>query len=271
MISKIKLQIKIIYRKFLTCINLPFYYILGQNKRDKILWEGLHNRYLGKRCFIINNGPSLRAADLDKIHQNGDFSLGINIISRIYPQTKWRPNILLVTEDGAYKRKNKSLVSNCEAGLKVLKNTNFLRSAFFKGNKVYVKLKESRCLLDFPKFSVDASKFLYSIGTSTYSTIEIAYYLGFREIYIIGCDMSWAVNMNRDGSIYYNESGQNHFYGKDKDVQSNVVPNPTWEFKAAFAAAEKFSYQYGFRIYNATRGGCCEEFERVDFDTLFNK
>lgn len=268
--DKIKLYVKIGYRKILSAINIPFYYILGQNQKDRVLWEGLRNKYLGKRCFIINNGPSLRATDLDKIHQNGDFSLGINIIARIYPQTEWRPDILLLTEDGAYKQKNKNIVSNCEAGLKVFKDTNYLRSVCFKGNKVFVRLKESRRLLDFPKFSVDASKYLYSIGTSTYSAIEIAYHLGFREIYIIGCDMSWAVNKNRDGSIYYNESGQNHFYGKEKDVQSNVVPNPTWEFKAAFSAAEKFSYQYKFRIFNATRGGCCEEFERVDFDTLFN-
>ena len=36
-----------------------------------------------------------------------------------------------------------------------------------------------------------------------------------------------------------------------------------------YKAAERYSRQHGFRIYNATRGGKVEAFERVDFDSLF--
>ena len=38
----------------------------------------------------------------------------------------------------------------------------------------------------------------------------------------------------------------------------------------AFQKAEDVSGQYGFKIYNATRGGCLEVHERVDFDQLFD-
>ena len=39
--------------------------------------------------------------------------------------------------------------------------------------------------------------------------------------------------------------------------------------KVAFEFAEEYSKEHGFRIYNATRGGALEAFERVDFDSLF--
>lgn len=44
-----------------------------------------------------------------------------------------------------------------------------------------------------------------------------------------------------------------------------------WEWQTkAYEAAELYSREYGFRIYNATRGGCLEVFERVNFDSLWS-
>lgn len=258
----------LIYRWFLTLFNIVPYYLLGRRSCNVQKIKQLKNSCSGKRCFIVCNGPSLRPEDLDKIHKNGDLSIGINIIARIYPKTKWRPDFLFLTEDGAYKKKN-AIVRNCEAGLKIFWDINYLRSLRFKGNKVFVKIKNSRSLLDNPKFTEDVTDFYYSIACTTYETFEWARHIGCSEIYLIGCDMSYAVNLNRDGSIYYNNSGQNHFYGKDMDTQSHIKPNPTWEMIVAFEFAEEYSKEHGFRIYNATRGGALEAFERVDFDSLF--
>ena len=36
----------------------------------------------------------------------------------------------------------------------------------------------------------------------------------------------------------------------------------------SYQIAEEYSRTHGFRIFNATRGGCLEVFERVDFDLL---
>ncbi len=41
-------------------------------------------------------------------------------------------------------------------------------------------------------------------------------------------------------------------------------------FRNAYKRAKAASVEYGFKIYNATRGGCLEEFERVNFDKLFD-
>ena len=38
---------------------------------------------------------------------------------------------------------------------------------------------------------------------------------------------------------------------------------------SAYKSAKKYADAHGIKIYNATRGGKLEVFERVDFDTLF--
>jgi hypothetical protein len=43
------------------------------------------------------------------------------------------------------------------------------------------------------------------------------------------------------------------------------------ETTIAYETAEKLSAKYGVKIYNATRGGKLEAFERIDFDTIINK
>lgn len=42
----------------------------------------------------------------------------------------------------------------------------------------------------------------------------------------------------------------------------------TWELDLAYEYADKYSRDHGFRIYNATRGGFLEKFERVSFDEV---
>ena len=87
-------------------INYIAFYLCGNYKKNKQTLCELKGRYAGKRCFVICNGPSLRADDLTKIHDYGDISIGINLIGRIYNQTQWRPNILVATDGIVFHTKN---------------------------------------------------------------------------------------------------------------------------------------------------------------------
>ena len=243
----------------------------GTYRKNQRQLERLQGVYKGKRCFIICNGPSLCAKDLTKIHENGDISIGINAIARIYDQTPWRPTFLSATDDMVFSKKNRELVKKCECGYKIYYRSRYLKSLGANGNLLYLDFDESLDLLDHPRFSSDVFRKLPSIGTSTYSMIEFAVFLGCVEIYILGCDMSYAVNLNRDGTITYNESGTDHFYGKENEdmLSTKVKPIPTWQLKVAFEYAAKYAREHGLNICNATRGGKLESFERIDFDALF--
>ena len=258
------------YHKTYEILNYILLYVTFAPQRGRKKIRALRNKFEGKRCFIVCNGPSLRAEDLTKIHEAGDVSIGMNFIANIYPQTPWRPNVLVCTDGCVFNEKGKQLVCHCEAGIKAFQFKDYLKSISYKGDKVYMKLYGSEELLDNPKFSEELDKIIWAIGTTTYECIEWARWMGCREIYILGCDMSYAVNANRDGSIYYNNTGTNHFYAQSKDVVSTEKPVQTWQQKLAFRAADDYSRSHDFRVYNATRGGFLEELERVDFDSLFN-
>lgn len=266
-----RLVIYKIYRKLKFELSKLVFNLGGERKKTEAILDELHNKYRGKRCFIICNGPSLRAEDLTKIHDNGDVSFAMNAIARVYDQTPWRPTFLSLTDDIAFTEKNFELCRTCEAEYKFFDVTRYLKTLEFKGTKFYLSFNESLDLLDNPIFDPDAKNDMPSIGTSAYAVIELAVYFGFREIYILGCDMSYSVNVSRDGKIYYNTTGKEHFYTeKDEDIKfTDVTPNPTWHMEVAFDSAADWGKKNGVKIYNVTRGGMCESFQRVDFDSLF--
>lgn len=117
-----------------------------------------------------------------------------------------------------------------------------------------------------PRFTPDLGKRLNEGGTITFFLLQIAVYMGFREIYMIGIDFSFSYGIGPDGKYFEDKSIKNHFFdeGKKIDTMPNLQYN-LWAYEAAKSYADKND----LKIYNATRGGKLEVFPRVDFDTLF--
>lgn len=266
---KIKSILRFMKFWVMSIMSLFLFYISGEFIKNKKRLLKLKGIYKGKRIFVVCNGPSLRVEDLTKLHETGTICVGMNQIAHVYSDTPWRVNFLVCTDGVCFHKKNRKLVRECKADVKIFNKKRYIESLSYKGDKIYVTCCGNRSLLDKPRFSEKLEKIVYCIGTTAYESIEWARYLGAEEIYIIGCDMSYAVNANRDGSVYYNNSGNNHFYAQNKDIISNIKPVQTWEQKLAHKAADDYSREHGFRIYNATRGGCLEEYERVKFDDIF--
>ena len=93
--------------------------------------------------------------------------------------------------------------------------------------------------------------------------------MGFKEIYLLGIDHSYSKNIDDQGNHfikgYYSEEEQKALKGRYHSALYEID-----NASKAFETAERYSRTHGFRIYNATRGGKLEIFERVDFDSLFN-
>ena len=56
-------------------------------------------KYAGKRCFLIGNGPSLRAEDLTKLHESGEVTFAFNRIYNIFDKTPWRPTFYISQDE----------------------------------------------------------------------------------------------------------------------------------------------------------------------------
>ena len=242
--------------------------------KDAKILEKYRDLYHGKRCFVIGNGPSLRAEDLEKIKD--EFSIASNMIYLIYDKTSWRPNVFTAGDVGFINTRVKEF-SELEPELKLIFSESKLRIPKIK-NMVTVKNKSWFKMGEPPFFSDDITKCIASGGVVTYFNLQVAAFMGFSEIILLGVDHNYSRGYHRDknnrlkvGEMVENEEPnlQNHF---TKDYLGKSVKDYTAldldVVELSFPEARKYADSHGIKILNATRGGKLEVFERVNFDDI---
>lgn len=227
--------------------------------------EAFRNIHAGKRVFIIGNGPSLTIEDLNTLHEHGEICFGFNKVYRVYNRTPWRADYLGFSDHRA--------IEDCEADMPSLPGQLILSDAFhvypypYKhfSNVHYFHINREKFYPNYPNFSDNPSKVMYVGGTVIYTIgIQLAAYMGFHEIYLLGVDHS----MNGSAGRPENHFISDYHSTKEKEKYKNVYFQAEKAIRA-YEKAELYSRTHGFRIFNATRGGKLEVFERIDFDSLF--
>ena len=230
----------------------------------------LEDKHVGKRCFILGNGPSLKIEDLNYLKNEVTFAS--NKIYLAFESTFWRPTYYSVV-DVLVAENNRTEID----ALNLTKIFELTISPFFKmEDAIWVQLLSVPMIDDVPKFdfSINALKGVYGGFTVVYFQLQLAFYMGIREIYLIGVDFSFDVpektgESSVSGEILKHQGEKNHFH---PDYRK---PGETWtmpmmdEQKAAFTVAKKAIESAGGKVYNASRETKLDVFERVDFDRLF--
>ena len=128
--------------------------------------------------------------------------------------------------------------------------------------------QEAENPLDFG-FSDDITKGIFNSSTCMYTAAQIAVYMGFSEICLIGVDHSFRISQNNQGQIVVDENARDYFSDKyNADRENLYIPN-TEKSTLTYLAMKHHCDTRGVRVFNATRGGKLEVFPRVDFDSLF--
>ncbi len=239
-------------------------YFMDTGHKTKL--KRFKNIHKGERCFIIGNGPSLTAEDLDKL--KNEYTFASNFIGKMFDKTDWRPTYYCVMDPNFVKESMEEFVLYDKKEMFVAVYSENFKSAskwFNNDNINFCEMTHGVGRGKLPKFSNDISKIMYGGHTVTYSLLQLAVTMGFSKIYLIGVDNNFALNKGFDGMI--KESGTNsHFYKDTKQVPANIEG-----MSNAYIAAKKYCDENGIEIYNATRGGKLEIYERVDFDEIFIK
>lgn len=237
------------------------YYDVDYYQKNRLCqFKGIHTR---ERCFIIGNGPSLKMEDLDMLAKQKEICFGLNLIHMAYPNTRWRPDYICVSDTLTIKKNVQKIVKNNNCPLFIA--DSFLR--FYEGELVEEKIIPFRKLYSNETnhfeygFSLDITDGICNANSVAYYALQIAVYMGFEEIYLLGMDNgNWAL----------------HFDGEYLKEASVIRKNYDWAMESriisqAFQKAEEVSVGHGFKIYNATRGGTLEVHERVNFDKIFDE
>lgn len=227
----------------------------------------LKNIHLNKRCFIIGNGPSLIPEDMDVLNLNNEITFGFNRIFYIFDKTEWRPSYYITQDEKMIKGCIEDL-NNIDVNKKFipinlkwyheikLDNVNYFFLDYVGGNK------------EIPDFSDEISKKIVAGATVVYSAVQMAIYMGIKEIILLGIDHNFNKSIDKNGNILIDKNIRDYFcdeYNLDKD--DLYIPNLDNSIKT-YIAIDKYCEARGIKLYNATRGGKLEVFERVNFDDI---
>lgn len=214
------------------------------------------DKYKGKRCFIACTGPSLTIADLESLE--GEYVFGMNSIALIHDLTTWKPDFYSIQDIHVF-NKLKNVILTTDNGIvfapyvyKTQYNTPstwvywHMCGAYHIYEMIYPKKY-------FAKYSDDCYARVYDGYSVTYSILQLATYMGFEEIYLIGADCSYLGKQH-----HFIESG--HFDPGYMDVGDRLI--------ASYSAAKEYAANNNIKIYNATRGGCLELFPRVKLEDV---
>lgn len=216
-----------------------------------------HKIHDGQRCFIVATGPSLKIEDLNLLEEKREICISMNSICYAFDKTDWTPDYYVVS-DHRWLEENPQWVRSMPVKEKFFSdNSEKFWQTVHEKNIYHFHHHYEYCFNRLPKFSDDFSKRSYLGATVTYTCMQLAVYMGFKKIYLLGVDFSG------DGAT---NGKYGHFYEEDELVATCF----RHQVQSAYISAKQYADLHGIKIYNATRGGELEVFPRVDFDTLLS-
>lgn len=233
-----------------------------------------YNAFKGERCFIIGNGPSLNKHDLSLIEN--EFTFGVNSFYYKTRETGFRPYFYVV-EDSSVMKENIKEIRDYHAPFKFFPTVYKRLHAkdpntfFFEMNRGFYEKTSPNYAV--PRFSTDATKELFCGQSVTYINLQLAYFMGFTEIYLIGMDFSYVIpeSHSRTGDVLLSDTDDENHFHKDYFGKGKTWKDPKLERVGNNYRMAKVVYEsVGRKIYNATVGGSLEVFDRIDYDGLFS-
>ena len=142
------------------------------------------NEFTARPAVIVGNGPSLKLETLSRIRSIDCF--GMNRLPLLYNKTGWRPTFYLMVStsytDKRYRADyQRGIFESPHAIVWKAHRSGVIRNV---KNIIWVDCYDN----DIPEWDIYPLKRVCKYGTSAYPAIQIADYLGFSPIYLLGMD-----------------------------------------------------------------------------------
>ena len=250
------------------------------------------NTFCGKRCFILGNGPSLKLLDFEKLKDEITFT--VNQLPRDVNFPKLNTNFHMWA-DAQFFNLDRSRPEDMEL-LEVMRKVNT------DGNKptVFYKYSAKQMIEEFKlnelldihyfqtadayrldrilkKTKLDFTKVIPDFPSVVLQAICLAVYMGFKEIYILGCDCTGFISTAQNKMKQAESAAYNYNISENEKKRLERVANERSIADELRGFAELF-YDYEFlgdycnnnevHIYNATEGGLLDSYPRVKLDDV---
>lgn len=187
------------------------------------------NIHEGKRVFILASGPSLGTLDLSLLERR--VVIGLNRSALIYPDTHYH-----CTMDQRLFDEHPD----------VLRKTRYLFT--LPGRPWGMPLP----LLGAEGFSWDLEQGIYSGYTVSYFALQVAAYMGFKEIFYLGLDLK-------------HDGGNTHFFGNDfhsRNHEQSEFPRMAKMLRYGAGILRKTD----IKVFNCSPLSDLDCFERISYD-----
>jgi hypothetical protein len=229
-------------------------------KRNRLKIEYYKNLHAGERCFIVGTGPSLTIEDVKKL--KGSISIGVNTLYKLFHEADWKSDYYCIIDPDTYENIKDELSGYKDIPLFYAENRlldkNVKGIPFELNCSDFYRLKAPD-VFSFTSFSPDLDKYIYDGASVVYAALEIAVYMGFKEIYLLGVDCNYELSR---------EALHNSKLSYSKDYNYNWTRQTGLTMIEGFKVAKAYADEHGIKIFNATRGGMLEVFPRVNLDDV---
>lgn len=269
--------------------------------KDNVKWK---DRYKGKRCFVLGNGPSLKSLDLSKLEN--EYVFVCNSFSNIEGWKKAKPNFYFSGDLGSWQEDDEIdeyLISYIYpyvgqdmdfffnlSGIRLLKKYKLdqsIRANYYIGvDKIY-NYSKYECPIEYTKASPG---FCSTIPIA----ISWALYMGFDQIYLHGIDSDFIYTYFAARKDKNKDSMWRYAYGADKIPKEPIkithcIPggqmggafdppgyeewvcyNESMRFKL-YRILDSYAKKQGTRIYNCSSHSFVTIFPFVDVNEVYPK
>ena len=267
--------------------------LLSKNQRFKDL-------HVGERCFILGNGPSLKDVDLSLLAD--EFVFTVNYFSFVDGYEKVKMNVHVATDPAFFEIDNSRLnIKNFDRTITNYKAMIQDNPKCFVPIHAYQFIKQNSLdkLFDFSYLAcnlgmgaanhaidnpiyMDISRPITCYATVIQTAITIAIYMGFKEIYLLGCDSTYvmhpideAIKRETQRLHAYNEKNEDTKKLNDAFISKHGLKGAFFEGWVLFTGYEKLTYicynLLNIKLINCSSRTIIDSVPRMDLMEVLSK
>ncbi len=220
-------------------------------------------KYTGKRCFVIGNGPSLQKTDLSLLKD--EYTFGMNRVYLAFQEWGFQTSFLVSVND--------LVIEQCYQDFHKLEIPKFF--SWRAKNLLYptgIPDQNTNFLFTTYTGQTFAKKGFgrfWEGATVTYVCLQLAYCMGFKEVVLVGVDHNFTTQGRANQTVVSQGDDLNHFnkdyFGKGFRWQLPDLETSERSYKLAKEAYNNA----GRQIVDATVGGRLTVFPKMDLISLF--
>lgn len=219
-------------------------------QRDIANYKNIHS---GKIGYLIGNGPSVNANDLDKL--KGEITFCCNKFYMSYGSHSLRPTYTVSADDKMIEDFGDEIVKNSEgtvwfcSAVAPKLNENEYNWLYLQGQKL--RLYES-----------GIQKGVFHAGATLLAALQIGYYMGIRKFVLYGVDHNFEYTLDGETTSF---TEGNHFISNYREGKAWYVPN-TVLIEESFKRFSDLLEAQGGCLVNASRQSKLPYVRRVEFE-----